>query len=60
MEQRIFATQAAVLGVAIFAYILAALFAERRQQSAVTEESENRLRARSPPPAGRPRLKTAL
>jgi two-component sensor histidine kinase len=31
MEQRIFATQAAVLGVAIFAYVLAALFAERRE-----------------------------
>jgi PAS domain S-box-containing protein len=45
MAQRIFATQAAVLGVAIFAYILAALFAERRQQAAVMEESENRLRA---------------
>jgi PAS domain S-box-containing protein len=45
IEQRIFATQAAVLGVAIFAYILAALFAERRQQAAVMEESENRMRA---------------
>jgi PAS domain S-box-containing protein len=45
MEQRIFATQAAVLGVAIFAYILAALFAERRQQAAVMKESENRMRA---------------
>jgi PAS domain S-box-containing protein len=33
------------LGVAIFAYILAALFAERRQQAAVMEESENRMRA---------------
>jgi PAS domain S-box-containing protein len=45
MEQRIFATQAAVLGVAIFAYILAALFAERRQHAAVMEQSENRMRA---------------
>jgi PAS domain S-box-containing protein len=45
MGQRIFATQAAVLGVAIFAYILAALFAERRQQAAAMEESENRMRA---------------
>ncbi|HEY2532268.1 MAG TPA: PAS domain S-box protein [Xanthobacteraceae bacterium] len=45
MEQRTFATQAAVLGVAIFAYILAALFAERRQHEAVMEESENRMRA---------------
>jgi PAS domain S-box-containing protein len=45
MGQRTFAVQAAVLGVAIFAYILAALFAERRQHAAVTEESENRMRA---------------
>jgi PAS domain S-box-containing protein len=45
MDQRIFATQAAVLGVAIFAYILAALFAERRQHAAVMEASENRMRA---------------
>ncbi|HEY2532445.1 MAG TPA: PAS domain S-box protein [Xanthobacteraceae bacterium] len=45
MEQRTFATQAAVLGVAVFAYILAALFAERRQHEAVMEESANRMRA---------------
>jgi PAS domain S-box-containing protein len=45
MQQRIFATQAAVLGVAIFAYVLAALFAERRQHAAMTEESENRMRS---------------
>jgi PAS domain S-box-containing protein len=45
MEQRTFATQAAVLGVAIFAYILAALFAERRQHAAEMEESANRMRA---------------
>ena len=45
MEQRTFATQAAVLGVAVFTYVLAALFAERRQQAAVTEESANRMRA---------------
>ncbi|HEY2533667.1 MAG TPA: PAS domain S-box protein [Xanthobacteraceae bacterium] len=45
MAQPIFATQAAVLGVAIFAYVLAALLAERRQHEAVMEESENRMRA---------------
>jgi PAS domain S-box-containing protein len=45
MVQRTFATQAAVLGVAIFAYILAALFAERRQHATVIEESEKRMRA---------------
>jgi PAS domain S-box-containing protein len=45
MEQRIFGTQAAVLGVAIFAYVLAALFAERRQHEAVMAESANRMRA---------------
>ncbi len=45
MEQRTFATQAAVLGVAIFAYILAALFAERRQHAAEMEESANRMQA---------------
>jgi PAS domain S-box-containing protein len=45
MEQHIFATQAAVLGVAIFAYILAALFAERRQHATEMEESANRTRA---------------
>lgn len=45
MEQRTLATQAAVLGVAIFASILAALFAERRQHAAVMEEGENRMRA---------------
>jgi PAS domain S-box-containing protein len=44
-EQRTLATQAAILGAAIFAYILAALFAERRQHAAVMEESENRMRA---------------
>jgi PAS domain S-box-containing protein len=45
MEQRIFGTQAAVLGVAIFAYILAALFAERRKHAAEMEESANRMGA---------------
>jgi PAS domain S-box-containing protein len=45
MEQRTFATQAAILGVAIFAYILAALFAERRQHAAEMEESVNRMQA---------------
>ncbi len=45
MAQRTLATQAAVAGVAIFASILAALFAERRQHAAKMEESENRMRA---------------
>ena len=37
--------QAAILGVAIFAHVLAALFAERRQQEAAVTESDNRMRA---------------
>jgi PAS domain S-box-containing protein len=37
--------QAAILGAAIFAYVLAALFAERRQHEAVIVASENRVRA---------------
>jgi len=45
MEERIIATQAAILGAAIFAYVLAALFAERRRHEAVITESENRMRA---------------
>jgi PAS domain S-box-containing protein len=45
MEQRAFATKAAILGVAVFAYILSALFAERRQHAAEMEESANRMRA---------------
>jgi two-component sensor histidine kinase len=39
MERRVFATHAAVLGVAIFSYVLAALFAERR----LTEENQKTL-----------------
>ena len=42
---RILGAQAAILGVAIFAYVLAALFAERRQHAAAIAESENRMRA---------------
>jgi PAS domain S-box-containing protein len=45
MEQRTFGTQAAILGLAVFAYILAALFAERRQHAAEMEESANRMQA---------------
>jgi PAS domain S-box-containing protein len=41
----IIGAQAAILGVAIFAYVLAALFAERRQHEAVVTASENRMRA---------------
>lgn len=41
----IFATQASLYGVAIFALVLAALFAERRRHEAVITESENRMRA---------------
>jgi PAS domain S-box-containing protein len=44
-EQVIFGAQAAILGVAIFAYVLAALFAERRQHEAAALASENRMRA---------------
>jgi PAS domain S-box-containing protein len=45
IEEQIFATQAGILGVAIFAFVLAALFAERRRHAAVITESETRLRA---------------
>src|SRR5262249_7620897 len=40
---RIVGVQAAILGVALCAYILAALFAERRQHASVLEESQARL-----------------
>src|SRR5215467_5552675 len=40
---RIIGAQAAILGVALCAYVLAALFAERRQHEAVFKESETRL-----------------
>jgi PAS domain S-box-containing protein len=43
MGDRIVGAQAAILGVALCAYVLAALFAERRQHEAVLEESEARL-----------------
>jgi len=43
--EEVFATQAGILGVAIFALVLAALFAERRRHAAVIAESENRMRA---------------
>lgn len=46
MERRVFATHAAVLGVAIFSYVLAALFAERRlaeeHQKTLTRELQHR------------------
>jgi two-component sensor histidine kinase len=47
MEQRIFATQAAVLGVAIFAFILAAHFAERREQEERQKTLMNELQHRT-------------
>ncbi len=40
---RILGAQAAILGVALYIYVLAALFAERRHHEAVLEESEARL-----------------
>jgi len=43
MDERILGAQASILGVAICAYVLAALFAERRQHEAVLMESEARL-----------------
>jgi PAS domain S-box-containing protein len=45
MEARILGAQAGILGVALCAYILAALFAERRQHEAVLMDSEDRMRA---------------
>jgi PAS domain S-box-containing protein len=45
MAEQIFAAQAGTVGVAIFAFVLAALFAERRRHEAVITESENRMRA---------------
>lgn len=45
MGEETFAAQAATVGVAIFAFVLTALFAERRRQTAVITESENRMRA---------------
>jgi PAS domain S-box-containing protein len=45
IDQEIFAAQAGILGVAIFALVLAALFSERRRHAAVITESENRMRA---------------
>ncbi len=45
IDDRILGAQAAILGMAIFAYILAALFAERRRHEAALTESENRIRA---------------
>jgi PAS domain S-box-containing protein len=44
MADQVFAAQAGTVGVAIFAFVLAALFAERRRNEAVITESENRLR----------------
>jgi PAS domain S-box-containing protein len=43
IDDRILGAQAAILGVALCAYVLAALFAERRHHEAVLEESEARL-----------------
>jgi PAS domain S-box-containing protein len=45
MSDQAFAAQAATVGVAIFALVLTALFAERRRHEAVITESENRMRA---------------
>ena len=43
MEDRILSAQASITGVALCAFVLAALFAERRQHEAVLMESEARL-----------------
>jgi PAS domain S-box-containing protein len=43
MADRVLAARAGILAVALCAYVLAALFAERRQQEAVLAESEARL-----------------
>src|SRR5215510_13800621 len=43
MDDRILGAQSSILGVAICAFVLAALFAERRQHEAVLKESETRL-----------------
>jgi len=43
LDDRIIGAQAAILGAALCTYVLAALFAERRQHEAVLEESEARL-----------------
>jgi PAS domain S-box-containing protein len=45
IDERILGAQAAIWGAAIFAYILAALFAERRRHEDAIQESENRMRA---------------
>src|SRR5262249_56054654 len=43
MADRVLAARAGILAVALCAYVLAALFAERRQQEAALAESEARL-----------------
>src|SRR5262249_23532968 len=43
IDDRILAAQATILSIALCAFVLAALFAERRQHAAVVEESEARL-----------------
>jgi PAS domain S-box-containing protein len=43
MDERIFDAQAAILGLAVFTYVLAALFAERRQHEVIVMASEARL-----------------
>ena len=43
MEDRVLATRAAILAIALCAFVLAALFAERRRQAAALAESETRL-----------------
>jgi integral membrane sensor domain MASE1 len=43
IDDRIMGAQAAILGVALCAYVLAAVFAERRQHTAMLEESAARL-----------------
>jgi PAS domain S-box-containing protein len=43
IDDRVMGAQAAILGVALCAYVLAALFAERRKHTGAIEESEARL-----------------
>jgi PAS domain S-box-containing protein len=45
MDQYIFSAQADLLGLAIFAYVLAALFAERRRHELALSANESRMRA---------------
>ena len=49
MANRILGAQAGILGASICAFVLAALFAERRRNEAVLKEGETRLQAASRP-----------